>query len=406
MGLHDTGVLALKNLRHRGIRTWLTLLGIVMGIAALVALLALGQGLQEAITGQFAALSTDRLVVTNAETGFGPPGSTAVRKLNEQDIRVIERVPGVALVVPRVISVVRVTMNRITHFEFAGSLPREQEAFDYFITTFQLKAAEGRLMQASDRGTVMLGHTFTTDERYEKELRVGSRLLINGKEFKVAGILEPLGNVQFNNVLFMAEEELQAITNREDEFNLLVVQVAHGTNTEDVAESITRHLRKDRGLKEGQEDFAVETPLRVLSSVTTIISAINAVVAGIAALALLVGTVGVANTLFTSVLERTHEIGAMKALGALNKDIALLFVAEAAIVGATGGIVGVAVGTGLAFAAAFAANAVLSTTLFRVHLSLSVMLLAIILATLLGMIAGVVPAMRAARLHPVEALRT
>src|SRR3989344_2838031 len=226
-------LLALRNIRKRGLRSVLTLLGIVIGITAVVALVALGQGLEQAITGQFSSLSTDRLVVTNAETGFGPPGSTSIKKLTQHDLEVIERIPDVAQVIPRLIRVARSEYNKVGRAEFIGSLPPKHE-------------------------------------------------------------------------------DMEKIFNIEDEIDLILVRVRDDADPEAVVAEITRKMLRDRGLKEGEEDFSVQTPLKVLGTVTTLLTGVQIVVSGIAAIALLVGTIGVANTLFTSVVERTREIGIMK----------------------------------------------------------------------------------------------
>src|SRR3989344_5651334 len=122
--LSDYFSFALKNVRKRGVRSWLTMLGIFLGIAAVVSLISLGQGLQTAIAGQFgAAISTDTLTVTSAETGFGPPGATAVKKLTEHDLNLIESVLGVKIAIPRLVRIVKIEYNKATTFSYIASLP-------------------------------------------------------------------------------------------------------------------------------------------------------------------------------------------------------------------------------------------------------------------------------------------
>ena len=137
----------------------------------------------------------------------------------------------------------------------------------------------------------------------------------------------------------------------------------------------------------------------------TILDVINIVVAGIAAIALLIGAIGVSNTMFTSVLERRKEIGVMKALGALNKDILFLFLIESGLLGLIGGVFGVVCGIGLAYGAASFANFALGTSLLHASLSPSLIVATVIFAILLGLLAGSIPAWQSSRLHPVEALR-
>ncbi len=398
-------VLAARNIRKRGLRSVLTLLGIVIGIAAVVALVALGQGLERAITGQFSSLSADRLVVTNAETGFGPPGSTAVKKLSEHDLALIERMPDVQQAMPRLLRVVRAEYNKAGRTEFVGSLPEEQDNLDFMYETFQMETSAGRLLAAGNRGKILIGSNVAGPDRYGKELRVGSKITLQGKEFTVAGILKPLSSLQFNNAIFMAHEDIEEILHIENESDLIVVRVREGADPERVAAEITRKMRRDRGLKEGEEDFSVQTPLKVLGAVTTILTGIQVVVAGIAGIALLVGTIGVANTLFTSVVERTREIGIMKSLGSERKMILWIFMSEAALLGLCGGMLGIALGSALALGAATAANAALDTSLFSVAFNPAFLAGTLLFSIVLGVLAGLIPAWQASRLHPVEALR-
>lgn len=403
--ISEYAILALKNVRHRGLRSWLTLLGIIIGIAAVIALLSLGQGLQNAITGQFSGIAADRLVVTNTEAGFGPPGSTAVNKLTSHDRDVIEGVSGVVSTIPRLIRITRVAYNKQTNFIFTGSLPKEQEGIDFVYTTFQIKPASGRLLTANDRGKVLLGSDIAKESRFDKEIRVGTRLEIQGKEFEIEGILAPLSNLQFNNAIFMPEEDLKDILAIGDEIDVLVVRVANVKQSEEISADIARKMRKDRHEKEGEEDFAIQTPAALLASVGTILTIINIVVAGIAAIALLIGAIGVSNTMFTSVIERRKEIGVMKAVGARNRDILTLFVIESGLLGLLGGIIGTLLGIGFAVGAAAGANAALGTSLLQASFSLPLIGTAVLFTFFLGIIAGLIPAWQAGRLPPTEALR-
>jgi putative ABC transport system permease protein len=403
--MQDTFMLALSNLKHRGIRSWLTLLGIIIGIAAVISLLSLGQGLQNAITGQFSGISADRLILTNTETSFGPPGSTAVHKLTSHDQKIVEQVPNVVSTIPRIIRIMGVEYNKEKKFIFTGSLPKDQESLDFIYSAFQIKTASGKLLRANDRGRVLLGSEIAKEQVFGKEIHIGSRLTIQGKEFEVAGILAPLGNIQFNRAIFMPEDNLREILHIPDEIDLLVIRIADISKAEKTVEDLTRRIRKDRNEKVGEEDFSIQTPAAVLSSVNTILTAINIVVAGIAAIALLIGSIGVSNTMFTSILERKKEIGTMKAVGAKNSDILALFLIESGLLGLIGGVIGVILGISFAYGTAAGANAALGTSLLQASFSLPLIAAAVLFTFFLGIIAGLIPAWQASRLHPVEALR-
>ena len=397
--------LAFTKLLKRGARSWLTLIGIVIGISALVALISLGQGLQEAITGQFSSLSIDRLIIQNSGSSFGPPGASSIKKLTNHDIDLIKEIKGINLVVPRIIRAAKVEYNKKANFEFIGSLPKKQEEVDFIYKTFKLEIEEGKLVSAGERKKILLGSNFKSDNNYGKEIRAGSLLKIQGKDFEVAGILKKTGSFQFNRVILMPERDMEDIFSFKEEFDFVVVLVKEKNKIESIADEIKRKFRKDRKQELGEEDFSVETPIQAIGVVNTILNIINLIVSGIAAISILVGGIGIANTMFTSVLERTREIGTMKAVGAKNSDILLIFLIESGLLGLTGGILGIALGLALAFLSSFLINIYFSTEIIKINISLLLLIFAASFAFFSGIIAGLIPAIQASKLNPVEALR-
>ncbi len=403
--IKDYFILALKNIKSRGIRSVLTMLGIFIGIAAVVSLISLGQGLQEAITGQFSTLSTDRLLVQNSGTGFGPPGSTSVNKMTENDLEIIEGVSGVDRAIVRILRVGKVEYNKVARFEFIGSLPENQEDIDYMYDSFEMKLDSGKLISSSDSGSVILGNDYLKDNGYDKDIRAGSVLDIQGKKFKVQGILKKMSSFQFNSAIFMPEKDMKDLFNIKEEFDFIVVQVDDKDNLNRIALDISEKLRRDRHLDKGEEDFSVETPVQALGAVNTILNVINIIVVGIAAISLLVGGIGITNTFFTSVLERTKEIGTMKAVGAKNKNILIIFLIESGILGFVGGIIGIVLGLALAFSVSSIANTAFGDTILAVQVSYPLILASLLFSCLIGIISGLIPALQASKLKPVEALR-
>ena len=397
--------LALGNLRHRGLRSWLTMLGIFIGIAAVVSLISLGQGLETAITGQFSTLSIDRLVVQNVGGSFGPPGIGSVKKLIEKDIKIIESVSGVERTIARILRTAKVNYNEITRFEFIGSLPQKQEDIDYIYDSFSLEFESGKSPLSSERGKIVIGNDFKEDNGFDKDIRPGSSLEIQGKKFEVSGILKKTSSFQFNRAIFMLEEDMNDLFSIKNEFDFVVIQVEDRDRVEKVASEIARKLRDDRNQKLGEEDFSVQTPLQAIGTVNTILNIINLIVGGIALISLLVGGIGITNTMFTSVLERTREIGTMKAVGAQNKDILLIFLIESGLLGLVGGIVGAILGLSLAFLVSSVANSYFGEEIIAVSLSLPLLIGAICFSFLIGIAAGTLPAFQASKLKPVEALR-
>src|SRR3989338_4700971 len=317
----DYFLLALNNLRKRGLRSWLTMLGIFIGIAAVVSLISLGQGLEQAVIGQFASLDPDKLVVENTQAGFGPPGSLAVKKLTDKDAKLIESVSGVDNVIPRLIRAVSVEYNKARLFKSIASLPEDAEQVAIVYDALNSGAEQGRLLTEKDRGKIVLGSSYLETEDFGKKIRVGTTLKIQGKDFEVIGFLEKTSTFFVNDAILMPEKDLKYILDIGNEIDLIVVQIKDQDEIEQVATNIEHALRKDRNQKLGEEDFSVQTPLQSLSAISTILNVINITITGIAAISLLIGGIGIANTMFASVLERKKEIGIMKSIGTRNRDI-------------------------------------------------------------------------------------
>jgi len=404
--LKDYFLLALENLRHRGLRSWLTILGIFIGIAAVVSLISMGQGLQTAITGQFGTLSVDKLTIQNKGTGFGPPGSTVVEKLNDKDIEIIKNVEGVYRVIPRLIRVGSLEYNKISGFGYAADIPEDPDLMEIVYSSSNFEAEQGRLLKAGDKGKVLLGNNFLEMDDFEKEFRVGGKVKLNGKEFEIVGFLEKGSDFQTNSVVFVMSRDLEELLGIDNEYDLIVAQVRDKDEIEEVAGEIKRKLRDSRNEKIGEETFTVETPLQALESVNTILEIINLIVIGIAAISLFVGGIGIANTMYTSVLERTREIGIMKAIGAQNKDILIIFLIESGLLGLVGGVAGAIIGLGGAMGIAEIANQTLGGNLFTVAISYPLLIGAVLFSFLVGILSGVFPALQASKLNVVDALRS
>ncbi len=401
--LFDYFALAFKNIKHRGVRSWLTILGIFIGIAAVVALISLGAGLKDAVTGQFSTLDTDKLIIQNSGTGFGPPGSTVVRKLDEHDVKVIESVSGVKQTLTRLIRMVKVEYNKVAKFQYVVSVHNDREKIQMISDSMNLEMAEGRFLEASDKNKVVLGNDFT-DDSFEKPIRVGSNLEIQGENFEVVGILKKGSSFQTNSVVFMMEDDLKRILNIGDEFDIIVAQVYENSNIEYVAKNLERKLRSDRGLKAGEEDFSVQTPLQGVETINLTLNIINLILSGIAGISLFVGGIGIANTMYTSVLERTKEIGVMKAIGAQNKDILLIFLIESGLLGLVGGVIGASLGLGLSYGVSYIVGNFIGIEM-RVLISYPLLLGAVSFSFVVGILSGILPAIQASKLNVVEALR-
>jgi len=396
--------LGYRNVKQRKLRSWLTMIGIFIGIAAVVALISLSQGLQNAVAQQFVQLGTDKLIVQAAGGGFGPPGTGVPEPLTEQDERAISKTKGVDLAIGRLIRTVKLEFKGETKFSYAVSMPKGTEEKALAIEANNYKLKEGRFFERDDALEIVVGNNLATDF-FDRPLELRDRITIQDKVFKVAGILKKSGNPQQDSTLILPEGSLRNILNIKDEFDLIPVKVKSGEDLFLVAADIEKELRKSRNVEEGKENFVVETPQQLIGTLNNILFVIQGVLVGIAGISLLVGGIGIMNTMYTSVLERTKEIGIMKALGAENKKIQFLFLIESGILGLFGGLIGVTLGIGISKFVEYVTFKIFESALIQASVSPYLILGALLFAFIIGAGSGVFPAKQAANLKPVEALR-
>ncbi len=402
--LKDYFKLAYLSVRKRKLRSWLTMIGIFIGIAAVVALISLSQGLQNAILEQFTKLGSDKLLVQAAGSGFGPPGTAVAVPLTNKDKNIIDKVKGVDLSVGRLIRTAKLEHNDEIKYTYLISMPQNTAEQELVIDTNSYKIEHGRLLDNSDKYKILLGHDFSVDF-FDKPLELRDKIKIQNQEFSIVGILKKSGNPQQDSTIIVPESTLREVLQIENDYDVLAIKVESGENIFSVAEQIKKELRSFRNVEEGKEDFSVQTPENVLATLNQILLIVQAVLIGIAAISLVVGGIGIMNTMYTAVLERTKEIGIMKATGARNSQISYLFIIESGMLGLFGGIIGVSLGMGISKLIELIAFQIYESYLIRADFNLFLILGSLTFAFLIGAFSGAFPAMQAANLKPVEALR-
>ncbi|MBW2980384.1 ABC transporter permease [Candidatus Woesearchaeota archaeon] len=381
------------------------MIGIFIGIAAVVALIGLGEGLREAINAQFGFLGTDIISVT-ATGGFGPPGTGVVDPLTDKELEGIERIQGIEGTAGRIVESGKLAFNRQVGFGFAASMP-DGEGRDVMEHLMNLKAQKGRLLEDGDSGVVFLGAEFAEEDNdFGKPILPGTKIEVLDKEFKVIGILEKKGNFQLDSAVFMNEDDLRALVDRpEGEYDIIAVIFDENADVDKIKADIEKKVRKIRGVKEGEEDFSVQTPASVLEQVNSVILGVQIFIYIIAGISLLVGGIGIMNTMYTAVVERTKEIGIMKSIGAKNSTVFSLFFIESGFLGSVGGAVGALIGYLLATGLAFVGRTVLESRLIAAHITPPLIIGALLFSFVVGSFFGTLPAIRASKLNPVDALR-
>jgi len=402
--LKDYFTLAYKSAKRRKLRSWLTMLGIFIGIAAVVGLISLSQGLQQAIQEQFVKLGTDKLMIQAAGSGFGPPGTAVVKALTKSDKERIGKVKGVDLAVGRLLRIAKLEFKDEVKFTYVASIPDDSKERFLLIESNNYQVGMGRLLESNDKYKVLLGDDFA-DNFFEKPLELRNKLKIQGQDFEVIGILKKSGNPQQDSALVIPEAAMREVLALNEDYDVIVAKTTAGENLELVAGNINKELRLARDVEKGKEDFSIQTPQNLLATLTSILLIVQGVLVGIAAISLVVGGIGIMNTMYTAVLERTREIGIMKATGARNRQIMLLFLVESGFLGFFGGVIGVILGFSISKLVEVIAFHVFESYLIKAHFNLWLMMGMLLFAFCIGAISGVFPARQAALLRPVEALR-
>ena len=403
----DYASIAFRNLKHRGIRSWLTLIGIFIGIATVVSLISLGGGLKMAILSQFGISSTEVIEVqAGGLNSFGPPGSGVINPLTIEDVEAIERLNSVDQAIGRHIETVKAEFNDVLVIGSAidvGDGSKRDLAYEMM----GIEVLEGKLLDDSDSKKVVLGNNFYFEDKsgFDKKVMVGNSLTINGQKYQVKGILKKEGSFIFDQIILLNEADLKQLSPYGDTVDFISVKVKNKDLVGSAQKEIEDLLRDRRDVKIGQEDFEVSTPEASLSTVNQVLTGIQVFVALIAAISIIVGSLGIVNTMTTSVLERTKEIGIMKAIGAKNSDIFYQFFIEAGLLGLVGGIIGILFGIAIGYFGTFIINSFLGASTAP-EINWILIILTFLGSFLIGSISGIIPAIRAANQKPVEALRS
>ena len=403
--IKDYFKLAYLGVKNRKLRSWLTMLGIFVGIAAVVALISLSQGLQTAIEERFESMGADKMTISSSETGYGPPGTGVINHLTDKDKTVIEKIRGVEHTVGRLIRSARVGYKDEVNFGYIVSLPvHNSEDTDFILKVMQVTVASGRMLESRDQYNIVVGDTFYKSF-FDEPVGLRDKIIIEGQEFRIVGILKREGEPQVDSLIMMPDKTMREVLNINDEYDLIALQVDDVNNMGGIEENIKRDLRKHRGLEEGKEDFQISTPMGMLDTLSNILLIVQGVLIGLASISLLVGGIGIMNTMYTSVLQRTKEIGIMKSVGAKRGEILLVFLIEAGMLGLFGGLIGVTLGMVISKSIEYVAFQYYGTYLIQADFNIMIIMIVLLFAFIVGMISGTLPARQAAKLDPVEALR-
>src|SRR3989338_2269115 len=392
----DLAKYALQNLAHRKLRSWLTILSILIGITAIFVLISFGLGLKNYIAVSAEKAGADKILISSK--GIGTPGLDKKFYLTEADSDFVGKISGVKNSIGTRMQVAEINHKKEKKNQFImGYEPSERALFE---ESFTLEMNKGRSFK-DDADEVVLGYNYLFENKlFKKPVLLGDKVKINNKTFEVVGFYNEIGQPEDDGHMYISDKKMEELfPDTKDKFAYIVIKAEKDVSPGELADKINEKLRKHKGQEKGKETFFVETFEELLATFQAIINILTGVLILIALVSTVVASINIANTMYTAVLERTNEIGIMKAIGAKNSDILFIFVFESGVMGLIGGTAGVVIGyliSSLSGAYFASLGYALLKPIFPLYLTLG----CILFAFLVGAIAGLFPAMRASKLKP------
>ncbi|MFH1990247.1 MAG: ABC transporter permease [Patescibacteria group bacterium] len=401
---------AFRGLTINKMRSFLTLLGIVIGITAIILIMSLGQGAQNLILSQIQSMGPKVIAIA---PGRQPQGitdmlSTFTDSLKEKDVAELQKknnVPHLAEIMPIVFG------SQTAVYENEAYRPTILGVTGLFTKIYNIYPSEGRIFtdeEVKGYADVVIVGSKVKDQLFGNDSALGQRIKIKGKNFRIIGIFPKTGQVSFLNfddIAIIPYTTAQQYIFGIKYFNRIVVEADSEENVNSTVNDIKITLRNNHNISDpSKDDFFVETQAEALKMVSSITDIFTLFLAAIAAISLFVGGIGIMNIMLVSVTERTREIGLRKALGATGKNILIQFLLEATILTTAGGIIGIALGIFLSFITSFILGHYLALT-WQFSIPVLAIILGLGVATLIGLVFGIYPARKASRKSPMEALR-
>jgi putative ABC transport system permease protein len=392
---------ALGAIRANKLRSLLTMLGIVIGVGAVITMVALGTGAQQSVQERIQALGTDLLQVSAGQSMHRGLASADRVSLTTDDAKALQDARGLKAIIPELRRSQQVEYgNRNINVNIMGTVPE-------FVPVNNYELDHGRVFSHGDgsarKRAAVLGYGVPDMVGANAAAMIGQQVLIRGIPFEVIGVLKEKGSTSsWNNPdeqILIPLETAQYRIMGSDRVNSITVQVSHPDSMTMAMIEIEKVMRREHGIAPGRDnDFSIRNRSEFLSTFEETTQTFTFLLGGIAAVSLLVGGIGIMNIMLVSVTERTREIGVRKAMGATRQNIMLQFLVEALVLCLMGGVVGILAGTGGAIALSRLAN-------WNTLVSWQAVVIAVIFSGFVGVFFGLWPARRASQLDPIEALR-
>jgi len=395
--MKDAFLLVYRNIRERKTRSILTMLGVVVGIAAVIAIMSISYGMEESITEQLSEMA-DLIIVRPGKISF-ETGYLELGSFTDRDLEDVERIEGGKKAAGMVGGMQEVEYRgEKVMVKIAGTEPRD---FGAVFGERIVKHEEGRDLRDNDRKVCEIGYSIAHDY-FDYEIGVNDRLTINGSKFKVVGVLEEQGGFRSNvdSQMYVTKSDALDIFNTKD-IATIFIRVKDIGEADEIATEIEERIDDNHKL----DDFSTAMTMgSAVESLEDIFQMLQVFLVAIGSLSLIVASLGIMNTTLMSVMERTHEIGVMKAIGAKNRNILSLFLMEAGVVSGIGGVLGCVAGVFAAKVITIYIHAAFNVEIAPI-VKPEVLLGGVVVAVLVGILSGFYPARKASKLSPVEAVR-
>jgi len=337
---------ALENLTARKSRSFLTILSIMIGIAAIFIFSSFGYGLFDYVNEVKETAGIDNFMVQTRSAGA--PGMDDTFKLTEKDLKAVERSRGVDFVTYWYMKPAQIEKHNVKKYVYLVGLEPNEVALDKVDEMFGVSVSPGRQFKPSDSGRVVLGYSYSQDKViFDKGLDVGDKVTINDKKYDIIGFYEKIGNPSDDSNVYLLEDDIKGLFGSDATYSLIVGSVSNIDDIDNTLERVKKRLRNVRDVEEGKEDFFVVSFEEQFEMFSNVLNVVIGFIALIVLISAIVASINTANTMITSVLERVQEIGVMKAIGAKNGLIRNLFLLESSLLGFAAGLFGVLLGWGL-----------------------------------------------------------
>ncbi len=413
MKLNRTLALAFNSVIHSKLRSWLTIIGIIIGIGSFITIFAIGNGMEKNINERLSSFQLDVINISpgfsRATSNFGPEGGPGRMPTSQSDINLTIKDVFTLKSINEIAVISKEISSQEKIYYTGESIKSNITAVDVpnWLQITNITLDSGRLLTPSDKYSVLIGDRFATDS-FTKAIPLNIVIVINNKSYRVVGIIS-----NSNDIIIPLESANGTFTDVViTNYDKITIKVKSDANVDNVVTEINTKLMASRHVNTKTKDFSVSAIKDTASSMSDMTSSMTLFLTIVSIISLIVGAIGVANTMFTFVLEKTKEIGIMKSIGASNSDILLLFVLIAVLYGIVGGIIGVLLGGALSGVmsnllgfSAGAGRGGMSGFLASGSITFSLAVYGVLLSIGICVLSGFIPAYRASKLKPVKALR-